>query len=768
MRSLMVLWFLLAGSLAVAQDIDVRTGDHDNFTRVVLDLRGRQSWKIGRTPSGYAIELDGEWQFDTRRFFDLIPRERIAEIAVQNSPTRLILELGCDCHVVAEQATTGWLIVDVTDGTAPENAPFEASLDRAQQAIRRSPDDFQPQLDRLRLVQQATQRASRESATPPLDQTEQTAQSDGIAGEFSPDFLTEPRPRERPLLETVELSRIIDQTNEVSALERAVANSLNRAFNQGLLELSPDAQEPLEQSTEQDALDQLLRDVSEIHTPGVTVTTSIDDARQLPVGMQPEPLPNVNCLPDRFFDFSNWGGGETFSFQIGRLRSAVTGEFDRIDPAAVEELARAYLYFGFGREARQALLIDGMLSQERSVLQTLAEVIDGDPVTLRNFQRQMGCNGSSALWGLLAHRDGAFPTDVDVSLVTRTFKVLPEHIQLHLGPRLSSQLRRYGASTEAQIVLRSIEDDPDAGEEVVLAQTEQAVSEGDLSLASDHLSDFAEVDTRKSPETLLQTIEIAMARDEPISIEDFALLDVLSFERDGRPEAIDIADVRVRAMLHNSAFTGAIKALERAEPLVTEERFAVLSTRVLEALTQSADDITFLDTVFEERVSTTDPAVENDVAARLLSLGFPRRADDMIASQAIGEEMAERRYIRASIAMARGDEALAEAHLAGVETQRARQILQSASAHETVGSIGSSEEAAWRTADWESLTDTEDELLRRVSEQRLHSPGALDLTEAPLADSNGLIAQSEALRETVIALMDRFQTPDQLDDRAMP
>lgn len=756
MRSVLLgLLIIVWAGLVHAQEIDVRTGDHDRFTRVVLNLPTSADWRIGRIDGGYAIEIDGSGTFDTSRFYDLIPRDRIANFTTQSEPLRLNLGISCDCFVSAELERSGWLVVDVIDGEAPPDAAFEAPIDPVVAGPVVGPDLVIGLLDQNRAVTESAQQGAAISASlpPPLP--------DGPQRPFA--LPAGSRPQERPLMDTVRLSQIVDQSAEVSALEAAVANSLNRALNQGLVEIAPNAERSVASDAADGTLEQLLQDVSEIHTPGITVTTSIDTARQLPVGMAPEPTPNVNCLPDALFMVGDWGGDGSFATQIGMLRTAVTGEFDLTDQAAVEDLARGYLYFGFGREAIQALKIDGIQSRERSVIQALGAILDGDPVSIPNFSRQMGCEGAAALWGLLAHRDGPFPTSVDVALVTRSFKLLPAHLQLHLGPRLSSKLRQYGSFSEAGIVLSGISDAADAGAEVVLAQTEQAVADGDLEAAAAELQAFATQDTRRSPETLLQVIALAIANDEPVSIEDIALLDILAFERDGRPEAVEIADARVRAMIHNEAYTGAIKALETAQPLVDDARYLALSDQVMRAIISGADDVTFLDTVFEERAATDDADLHNRIALRLVGLGFPQRAADFVSDQAVGATMSERRYVRAAIAMAQRDPDRAAAHLAGVNTDRAKAILRGDGADSESTQIDPSV-SAWRSGNWEQLADADDDLLRDVSQRVLQTPEALDLTAAPLAEGSTLIADSEALRSSVTELMRRFPAPEIADN----
>ena len=54
----------LQGQMALAQQVSVTTGDHPDFTRVVLESPGLTGWRLVRLTDGYALRLRRPASFD--------------------------------------------------------------------------------------------------------------------------------------------------------------------------------------------------------------------------------------------------------------------------------------------------------------------------------------------------------------------------------------------------------------------------------------------------------------------------------------------------------------------------------------------------------------------------------------------------------------------------------------------------------------------------------------------------------------------------------
>ena len=126
MRWMSVLLFLAWAEVGWSAQIPVQTGEHANFTRVVLRVPENAVWDVRRTASGYRVSVDGATDFLTSRAFDLIPRDRITDIFHLEATNSLLLETSCPCFANAFVDAPGILVVDIMDGVPDANSPFEA------------------------------------------------------------------------------------------------------------------------------------------------------------------------------------------------------------------------------------------------------------------------------------------------------------------------------------------------------------------------------------------------------------------------------------------------------------------------------------------------------------------------------------------------------------------------------------------------------------------------------------------------------------------
>lgn len=114
-----------------AKVLRVLSGDHDDFTRLVVLNPKETDWRLGRTAAGYQLQLDvPQVQFDTKGVFELISRRRLASVKEGANAGTLDLRLApdCNCYASAFVLTSGEIVIDVTDGEPPQDSPFEQPL----------------------------------------------------------------------------------------------------------------------------------------------------------------------------------------------------------------------------------------------------------------------------------------------------------------------------------------------------------------------------------------------------------------------------------------------------------------------------------------------------------------------------------------------------------------------------------------------------------------------------------------------------------------
>lgn len=720
-----------------AQTVSLRTGEHSDFTRVALNIVPGTQWRFGRTDDGYAVEIDGATGYALEDFYEIIPRTRITSVVSDSGSDRLQLNVECDCHAKVELWRPNWLLIDITDGPPDRNSIHEAWLDMPGTSLvapasvaMAAPEPAEPMP---------------EIVTPPLDLPIVAVGNEGLSE------TTPLQPSEADL-------RAGTQSNDqLAGLEEMILESLLRAADQDLIELAePVPSRDVGSSAE-------VTDGTEINVnignasrnggdpdsagagPGITAQTSIESARSQLTGRTVTESANLVCLREAAFDLPNWGDDRGFGELIGARRSAVTGEFDRTSPEAVEDLARAYLYFGFGAEGIQALEIDGFMNDERAALKSIGRILDDEPVTNAWFARQLDCEGAGAFWALLAEEPDRYLARAKAEAIVLEFKSLPTHLQVQLGPRLALRLQSGGAEDLIPIALGRAEEVPTEAADLPLASSVIAAEQGDISGAIAQLEAFLITEAEPGPEAVIRLINLKISEDKPIGALELELLETLLFERRRSSDAVELAVAKIEAQRHSGLHLAALDTISEWQDSLEPSGRSALIDSVFSDGTEESQDGDFLELAFHPDVEDALPETQNEIASRLVDLGFAERAMEIVAGQAVGEVMAQRRYVRAAGEMALGNSRLAAAHLSGISDERAGAILETGIDPE-----------GWQKRRAVSNDDEEDETqtsaLQRARASVIENEPLID-PSAQLAEGRALIAESSSLRETVDQLL---------------
>ena len=110
-------WLAAMSAAAAAQTVPVRSGAHDGFDRLVLDMPARTPWRIERRADGASVILDGvEPRFDLGAVFERIDRRRLRSISAPGAG-RLDLAFACACETEAFWHAGSMLVIDISDPT---------------------------------------------------------------------------------------------------------------------------------------------------------------------------------------------------------------------------------------------------------------------------------------------------------------------------------------------------------------------------------------------------------------------------------------------------------------------------------------------------------------------------------------------------------------------------------------------------------------------------------------------------------------------------
>jgi hypothetical protein len=690
---------LLLMPLAVgAQTVTFRSGEHADFSRLVLDIPDGAEWTLERTSEDYVLSLGEGVTFDTSAAFDRIPRDRIAALEVPQGTGDLIIKLGCDCHATAFLFEEGKLVVDVVDGPAPSGSPFETPQHTGSD-------------NRLQV-----------GTTLPLlsGMPDQVADAELL---FS---VPEPAP-----------------VNGGPSLE-GLASDLSRAVAAGLLD-APEVL-PAEVVPEQPPADPVPTSTEgEADSPGVNfITADAETTRPSPRELSRS---GHVCRSDADVDFVGWAPSGDYSRDLGALRARIVDGAGNVDEAAVQALARAYLHYGFGAEARRTLAISTSDSTESRFLGLLADLVDGRNVPPGSLSDQAGCLGAIALWsalaaGTLSDRSAAERTSVETAL-----RILPSGPRQAIAPRVAAMFLTVGQSGTAADLLELAPDQAKRSEDVVQLRSDIAAVTANAEAARTELLTAISDGTRTGAGTMIRLIDATIESGQPVEGWMIETVAALRFEQRDGPMAGPLALAEIRALTASDAFDAATERLADNETPISDSERRDLSDAVALAIADRADDARFLDFAFADEPLTVSAIGSNAVARRLLVLGFPEVALELVDGPAEAEAMRDRRILRAEALRALGQEAEAERVLAGIVE------AETAMSEEEVNN-------SWRSGDWEAVRNGGDPLLAEAATALTADP--VVVSAESLAEREALIDSAEEARALAEALLARFPSPNSL------
>lgn len=664
-----ILALLFLATQAAAAEVAIQAGEHDGYTRLALHLGGA-GWQFGRVAGGYGLRVDASPDFRIDSVHETITRDRIA--ALHPVPDGLDLALGCDCHARIFPYGEGWLVVDIVDGAADPAGRHEQPLDPQTSQmppappIRPAARPPAPVIDRgaLPLFLPARDRpafATRSAATAAAPAPMPATTADPAANPAAPGLPASDLPAaDGPPTDT--LAAGVGQTMAEGMIRAADLGLLDLARPRAVLDAAPGL--PASDLAAPPAPASATTGAAPPAAPGVTAQTGMDDALAI-AGARA----GGACPDPALFDLGLWSGGGDFFAEIAPLRAALSDAHGRPAPGAAEALARAYLAYGFGREAAETLALAPQPGPERDLLHLLARIIDARPADPAALDGLGHCGGPVLLWRALA-RDSLHDLDEvqRIELVTAARR-LPDALRRQIAPRLALLFAAAGDPLAADELLAR-----DAGAEdratIARAEIEVARAADDPGATATRAALAAHGDSRAGPQALIDLVDLAIAGHREAEPGDLALLAAAAFEYRDQPEEAALLDARIRLLSHMGDHRA---ALGLAQQLPQAGRAAPLA-HALEQFSRMADDGEFIELAFDDLARPADAHSANLLAARLLALGFPDRALALMQNTDPGDTLLERRYLRAEAAAALGRADLVEAELLGLADPRAEAI----------------------------------------------------------------------------------------------
>lgn len=731
---LCILLFVAASGLQ-AQTVVVRSGEHETFTRLVMKLKDGVDWSITRSNQLARVDIDQpDIQFDTAAVFQRIPRKRLLALKQRENGAPLELSLNCNCKVESFAQPGNYLVIDIHD---PMTAEALVSPGLPPIGIATYRFNLGEGTARARLTHVGDLQRS-EPLAPPVANPPSTGEGATLVGS--------------------------------SFSEQRLLAQIQRAASQGMLtpvaQLVPQTPASVSVKTETALSPQI----------NIATTTVIDRDMANVAGVVDQFSNEPNCLPPEFVAVADWGDDQPFSDQVSQHRVRLFEEFYQLNSAAVTDLAKTYLYFGFGDEARAVLALLSETDEQTHVLLALADVLDDRPVAQGELlSGQSGCSPDSALWSALAQPDDSAKINSDA--VMQSFSHLPRHLRQQLGPRLSRQFNSLGRRELASDVLRAIDRSTDSsGPPHDLAAAEIEIATGQSVAAVEKMEKVVVSDSELSPEALIQLIDTLETERRPLRPDLPELAAAYATEhRLGELEA-ELRRIHAKSLAMVGRFDEAFRVLGELMELGSELASDRATNSVLNSLTENADDVTFLTFVLPRAKSdgiALSSQLETKMAERLLSLGFAEQAYAMLKPARSDTLSKKEQLLRAEIALANGlphramievlnlkspeaSEIRARAMRANGDFDTAGQVLLDAARPETAA------RNLWLGDAWESLPTIEDSQYSRLAQLSSQLALQIDTDDAipPLAAARTLLDDSMNARSGIDEMLGTLQVPN--------
>ena len=695
------LLFLLAlASPVSAETARILSGEHGDFTRLVIELPGASGWTLGRTDQGYAFAAEAGEQptYDLTAVWQRIPQTRLQSLQADPKTGVLELTLACDCHIFPFEYQPGVIVLDIKPGPAPEASAFEAAY-------------------------------AGPSAAVPLPKAQgETRAYDWLAGLGT--VKAAPAATLRLPLDTGAVS--------LEPLRGELLEQIARGAADGIVDMELPGKPRKPVVVNSGALPWSNIRIGE--RPGVVVTNADDFVEGA--------TPLSTCVDAALVDLPSWADGRPPYALLATARKDLYGEFDAPEPDAILLSVRLLLYLGFGAEAGQTADLIGREPTGKALpfYRSMARIIDGESDPQTPFASMLDCDGPAALWAALAHDRLPAGSGVNRDAILQAFAALPAHLRRHLGAALAEKFLAHDDAEAARIIRDAMERAPDADKSAVaLLDAKTELHQGNTEAAQADAETAVALDGDQV-DNLVALVESHFHTLDPIGPDVALALMALQGEASGTTDgpAVERAIVLALAL---SGQTEAAFAEEGAADAVLADLWRVAEDR-------ATDDAFLLQAVLpaDSAVPQVPPDTGLAVADRLLTLGFPDAAQVWLGPITLSDPPG-RRLLAARAAIGQGDArnalTLAEG-LEGPEAEavRARALVQLgdlAAAGKALTAAGQTEAAVrlgpWQE-DWAALDPALPEPWLQV---------ASVVTSPPPIDAPGLLGRGGQAVEASLA-----------------
>ena len=781
--------FLTAGMGVNAEILQVQSGEHADFSRVVIQFEDVPEWRFGRVEDGYELrttERDASFGLDT--VFDFIPRSRISNLQdLRNG--RLLFNVACDCHADIFEIRSG-LVIDIKDGPPDQHARFENELpeiieNNSVEVASISPKP-RPDVPTNMAVSNDPPETFRYYAAPRTP----FVWRDGLGAphDMKPDMVL-PDSNPMPMTEDVTPNPPL---NRVAAVQDELILQIGRAASQGLVSADMTETKNRLTGTSSTPAPGMTPDVPAVKpemaadlerlgdaaTGGnVRFETSVDRARLNSKPTASMTIDGIGCLPSDQLDVASWGTPANLGDPVTLSRTSLLGEFDIADPSRIEQLAKQYLYLTFGAEARALINAFDVNVPNSQLLMNIANIMDAGEATNPVLGiAELQCDTNVALWAALSLSELPRTNQIEIEAILGSFAELPLHLRRHLGPFLAERFLGIGDSETASAIRNTIARAPgDHGDGLAMIEAEIAMVAGRSADGSELLSDIIRQDGPLAPEAVVRLIDATLDGGSQLPTGLMATAAALAAEARGTDMGAELKRVYLRSVAHSGDGLRALRETAKAanEKEITAGAISAIRREIFDFAVENIPDPEFLQLALDGQLnlgnSNEATNIRRKIAIRLIDLGLTVQARDVLSEEPDVPAPQDRRiYARAFLAERRPE--LAMGYLAGLTDSeslalRAKALEfsgefdQAAENYAQLGDDVARARAVWRGKNWLSAAQIGSDAEKAAAELLFNTPDNGDALGGSLAESQQLLARSQSARMKLAALLAATRNP---------
>lgn len=716
----------------------ILSGEHGDFSRLVLRIDPETQWSL-ETESGRAIlRIPGKaLEFGTRGIFDLIPRNRIADVTthVDDTGTTIELALACDCRVSTVFVDGRYLAVDVGERTGPDPAPAATeSQETAETPSERDARESKAVASAEAILLQQIERAADQGIVDFSDTTAGAVAAgpapDAAAAMGEPESEDAPPAAPAPAEATAAATAATTPPEVASDAPAEPAPAPIPSPPLPTVADAPPPARPARTSPVALAGDQLQPDGPEaearlsealaalIDGDQIRATTVYDRDRAAAKAHAKPPAPPPECLPAATFDMTGWSDRRPFRTQAADYSRRVLGEFDAPDPVILSRWVQLDIRTGLGREAEMLLDAFPGVAPEEALYRDLARTVEGRPLVAGGpLSRPTACPGAHGLWQALGGAVPAYRGPEHFAGVQEALGNLPPDMRLLLGPTLIVRLLDADEESAARLVYDTIARVPGGrSPDLILAEARLVAAEGNPVPALQALTGLVESDAPNGAEALAALAAIAGGASIALPDRLVTDLEAAALQARGTPLEPQFRALTIAAKATRGDTAGALDALrDAAHTFPGDRRFPTLAARVMSAAEPTAEGGAAYARLLLDNLDLLPADADADtaretVARHLLDLGLAPAARTTIAP-ALARGRPAARMLEGEALIRGGDATQALAAISGLDTPEAVSLRAEAQAQEgafsdavkTLAENGRETDAAayaWPSGDW--------------------------------------------------------------------